>query len=57
MTKAAIKSFVSFLADEGFRTSLPGWFVELELYGGKNSAVSAVSSSATACASRCPRTV
>ena len=50
MTKAAIKAFVLYLANEGFTTSLPGWFIDLELYGGKGSAISAVSPSATACA-------
>lgn len=51
MSVKAIRSFVSYLANEGFTSSLSnGWFVDVELYGGRNSAVSAVSSSATACA-------
>jgi len=47
MTLSAITSFITYLADDGFSSSLD-WFVQFELYGGTNSAINAVASSATA---------
>ncbi|EEB93197.1 hypothetical protein MPER_08182, partial [Moniliophthora perniciosa FA553] len=41
LTEEAMRSFITYLANEGF-TSETDWFVEVELYGGSNSAISAV---------------
>ncbi|TFK37512.1 glucooligosaccharide oxidase [Crucibulum laeve] len=41
MTVASQKAFISYLANEGF-SSRTSWFVEVELYGGSNSAINAI---------------
>ncbi|RDB16274.1 putative FAD-linked oxidoreductase YgaK [Hypsizygus marmoreus] len=51
MSNTAIHAFADYLANEGF-TSKTDWFVQLELYGGKNSAINAVAPDATAFAHR-----
>ncbi|KAF8634258.1 hypothetical protein AX17_004215 [Amanita inopinata Kibby_2008] len=43
----ALNAFMKYMANEGF-TSNTDWFVEMELYGGKNSAINAVPLDATA---------
>ncbi|KAJ7173671.1 glucooligosaccharide oxidase [Mycena filopes] len=47
MSAAAIKAFVTYLAVQGF-ASTTAWFVQLELYGGSNSAINAVPLNSTA---------
>lgn len=51
MSAAAIKAFVTYMANQGF-TSDTAWFVEVELYGGSNSAINAVPLDSTAFAKR-----
>ncbi|KAK7059900.1 Glucooligosaccharide oxidase [Favolaschia claudopus] len=51
MSNAAITAFVSYMANEGF-TSDTNWFVEVELYGGSNSAINAVPLDSSAFAKR-----
>ncbi|KAJ7230656.1 hypothetical protein GGX14DRAFT_343518 [Mycena pura] len=51
MSAAAIKAFVTYMAVQGF-SSNTAWFVEVELYGGSNSAISAVPLDSTAFAKR-----
>jgi len=51
ISDAAVRAFVEHLANEGF-ASKTEWFVQLELYGGKNSAINAVPADATAFAHR-----
>ncbi|KAF8217480.1 glucooligosaccharide oxidase, partial [Mycena galopus ATCC 62051] len=51
MSQAAITAFVTYMANEGF-TSDTNWFVEVELYGGTNSAINAVPLNSTAFAKR-----
>ncbi|KAF8055350.1 glucooligosaccharide oxidase [Lyophyllum atratum] len=51
MSDAAILAFTKYLANQGF-ASKTEWFVQLELYGGKNSAINAVAPDATAFAHR-----
>ncbi|KAJ7841856.1 glucooligosaccharide oxidase [Mycena leptocephala] len=51
MSAAAIKAFVTYMANRGF-TSDTAWFVEVELYGGSNSAINAVPLDSTAFAKR-----
>ncbi|KAJ7106238.1 glucooligosaccharide oxidase [Mycena epipterygia] len=51
MSAAAIKAFVTYMATQGF-SSNTNWFVEVELYGGSNSAINAVPLNATAFAKR-----
>ncbi|KAJ7132287.1 glucooligosaccharide oxidase [Mycena epipterygia] len=51
MSAAAIKAFVTYMAVQGF-SSNTAWFVQLELYGGKNSAINAVPLDSTAFAKR-----
>ncbi|KAJ6547864.1 hypothetical protein B0H10DRAFT_2243380 [Mycena sp. CBHHK59/15] len=51
MSAAAIKAFVTYMANQGF-TSNTNWFVEVELYGGSNSAINAVPLDSTAFAKR-----
>ncbi|ESK87595.1 glucooligosaccharide oxidase [Moniliophthora roreri MCA 2997] len=41
LTEEATRTFIAYLANEGF-ASETSWFVEVELYGGSNSAISAV---------------
>ncbi|KAF8149355.1 glucooligosaccharide oxidase [Crassisporium funariophilum] len=41
MSDAARKAFLSSLANEGF-TAPVGWFIQVELFGGRNSAINAV---------------
>ncbi|KAK2464790.1 hypothetical protein APHAL10511_003208 [Amanita phalloides] len=43
----ALAAFTNYLADDGVKTNL-NWFVQLELYGGKNSIINAVPQDATA---------
>ncbi|KAF8629013.1 hypothetical protein AX17_005869 [Amanita inopinata Kibby_2008] len=47
----ALQVFFDFLANDGFNSEA-NWFVEVELYGGRNSAINAVPWSATAFAHR-----
>ncbi|KAG5715384.1 hypothetical protein E4T56_gene8249 [Termitomyces sp. T112] len=47
----ALFAFVQYIANQGF-TSQMEWFVQFELYGGKNSAINSVSLNATAFAHR-----
>ncbi|GLB42541.1 putative oxygen-dependent FAD-linked oxidoreductase family protein [Lyophyllum shimeji] len=51
ISHGAIVAFVTYLAKQGF-ASKTEWFVQLELYGGKNSAINAVAPDATAFAHR-----
>ncbi|KAJ6589294.1 glucooligosaccharide oxidase [Mycena capillaripes] len=51
MSPAAITAFVAYMAKEGF-SSNTAWFVEVELYGGSNSAINAVPLDSTAFAKR-----
>ncbi|KAJ7497947.1 glucooligosaccharide oxidase [Mycena galericulata] len=51
MSAAAIKAFVTYMAVQGF-SSNTNWFVEIELYGGTNSAINAVPLDSTAFAKR-----
>jgi len=51
MTLVALNAFMSYLGDAGF-TADTNWFVELELYGGTNSAINNVALDATAFAHR-----
>ncbi|KAJ7484155.1 glucooligosaccharide oxidase [Mycena latifolia] len=51
MSEAAIKAFVTYMAKQGF-SSNTDWFVEVELYGGTNSAINAVPLDSTAFAKR-----
>lgn len=51
MSMAAIQSLSSYLAIQGF-ASQTEWFVQLELYGGTNSAINAVPANATSFAHR-----
>ncbi|KAJ6485720.1 hypothetical protein C8R45DRAFT_997610 [Mycena sanguinolenta] len=51
MSAAAIKAFVTYMATQGF-SSDTNWFVEVELYGGSNSAINAVPLDSTAFAKR-----
>ncbi|KAF5376217.1 hypothetical protein D9615_008501 [Tricholomella constricta] len=51
MSDAAILAYTTYLANEGFSAEV-GWFIQMELYGGKNSAINAVSPDATAFAHR-----
>ncbi|KAJ7282088.1 glucooligosaccharide oxidase [Mycena rebaudengoi] len=52
MSAAAIKAFVTYLAVQGFASTSTSWFVQLELYGGSNSAINAVPLDSTAFAKR-----
>jgi len=47
ISDAALAAFTNYLANAGYSTRL-NWFVQMELYGGKNSAINAVAQSATA---------
>ncbi|KAJ7065270.1 glucooligosaccharide oxidase [Mycena amicta] len=51
MSAAAIKAFVTYMAVQGF-SSDTSWFVEVELYGGSNSAINQVALDSTAFAKR-----
>ncbi|KAJ7725250.1 hypothetical protein B0H14DRAFT_3002972 [Mycena olivaceomarginata] len=51
MSTAAITAFVTYMANQGF-TSDTAWFVEVELFGGSNSAINAVPLDSTAFAKR-----
>ncbi|KAF7366296.1 Glucooligosaccharide oxidase [Mycena sanguinolenta] len=51
MSSAAIEAFVTYMATQGF-SSDTDWFVEVELYGGSNSAINAVPLDLTAFAKR-----
>ncbi|KAF9269183.1 glucooligosaccharide oxidase [Marasmius fiardii PR-910] len=51
ITKEAARSFFTYLANEGFASNT-SWFVEVELYGGSNSAINGVPLDATAFAHR-----
>ncbi|KAF8181872.1 glucooligosaccharide oxidase [Mycena galopus ATCC 62051] len=51
MSNDTIKDFVSYVANEGFE-SKTDWFVQVELYGGKNSTINAIPSNWTAFAKR-----
>ncbi|KAJ6469253.1 glucooligosaccharide oxidase [Mycena sanguinolenta] len=51
MSQAAITAFVTYMANQGF-TSDTDWFVEVELYGGTNSAINTVPLDSTAFAKR-----
>ncbi|KAG7094084.1 hypothetical protein E1B28_007703 [Marasmius oreades] len=51
ITKDAARSFFTYLANEGFASNT-SWFVEIELYGGSNSAINRVPFDATAFAHR-----
>ncbi|KAJ6599751.1 glucooligosaccharide oxidase [Mycena vulgaris] len=51
MSAAAIKAFATYMATQGF-SSNTNWFVEVELYGGKNSAINTVPLDSTAFAKR-----
>ncbi|KAF8701080.1 hypothetical protein AX14_000568 [Amanita brunnescens Koide BX004] len=46
ISDTALAAFTDYLANAGFKTNL-NWFVQMELYGGKNSAINAVAQSAT----------
>ncbi|KAG6830740.1 hypothetical protein H0H87_007216 [Tephrocybe sp. NHM501043] len=51
ISNSALLAFTRYLAVQGF-SSKTEWFIEMDLYGGKNSAVNAVPASATAFAQR-----
>ncbi|KAF8878834.1 glucooligosaccharide oxidase [Infundibulicybe gibba] len=51
MSNSALHAFASYMANQGFDSNTT-WFVEVELYGGKNSAINAVAPDATAFAHR-----
>ncbi|OAV99047.1 hypothetical protein PTTG_02415 [Puccinia triticina 1-1 BBBD Race 1] len=51
MSNSSIRAFSKYLANQGVQSNTV-WFVQLELYGGKNSAVTAVSADETAFAQR-----
>ncbi|KAJ7472955.1 glucooligosaccharide oxidase [Mycena galericulata] len=51
MSAAAIKAFVTYMATQGFASNTD-WFVEVELYGGTNSAINVVPLNSTAFAKR-----
>jgi len=51
MSAAAIQAFVTYMAVQGFSSST-AWFVEVELFGGSNSAINAVPLDSTAFAKR-----
>ncbi|KAF7348713.1 Glucooligosaccharide oxidase [Mycena venus] len=51
MSKAAITAFVTYMANQSF-SSDTAWFVEVELYGGTNSAINAVPLDSAAFAKR-----
>ncbi|KAJ7737756.1 glucooligosaccharide oxidase [Mycena metata] len=51
MSVAAVTAFVTYMAKQGF-SSTTDWFVEVELYGGSNSAINAVPLNSTAFAKR-----
>ncbi|KAG6916113.1 hypothetical protein DXG01_008388 [Tephrocybe rancida] len=51
MSNAAISTFTSYLASQGFQSKTE-WFIEMDLYGGKNSAVNAIGADVTAFAHR-----
>ncbi|KAF8317049.1 glucooligosaccharide oxidase [Amanita rubescens] len=46
ISDAALAAFTGYLANAGYSTNL-NWFVQMELYGGKNSAINAVAQNAT----------
>ncbi|THU98373.1 FAD-binding domain-containing protein [Dendrothele bispora CBS 962.96] len=54
MTEEAMKAFITYLGTEGI-SSNTSWFVEVELYGGSNSAINAVPLDSTAFAHRSTR--
>ncbi|PFH46160.1 Glucooligosaccharide oxidase [Amanita thiersii Skay4041] len=43
----ALNAFMSYMGNEGYNTNL-NWFVQMELYGGRNSAINSVAPDATA---------
>ncbi|KAG5715383.1 hypothetical protein E4T56_gene8248 [Termitomyces sp. T112] len=51
MSETAIRAFTRYLAVTGFSSKME-WFIQIELYGGKNSAITAVNTDATAFAHR-----
>ncbi|TRM58218.1 hypothetical protein BD626DRAFT_512592 [Schizophyllum amplum] len=51
MSAEAIDAFIEYLTTDGFESDL-SWFVEVELYGGSNSAINAVPADKTAFAHR-----
>ncbi|KAG6915728.1 hypothetical protein DXG01_010250 [Tephrocybe rancida] len=51
ISKKAILAYATYMANEGF-ASKTEWFTQLELYGGRNSAINAVAPDATAFAHR-----
>ncbi|KAF8874587.1 glucooligosaccharide oxidase [Infundibulicybe gibba] len=51
MSNSALHAFASYMANECFDSNTT-WFVEVELYGGRNSAINAVAPDATAFAHR-----
>ncbi|KAJ7745583.1 glucooligosaccharide oxidase [Mycena maculata] len=51
MSTAAINAFTTYMATQGF-ASVTSWFVQLELYGGTNSAINTVPLDSTAFAKR-----
>ncbi|KAH9818271.1 hypothetical protein DFH28DRAFT_1151956 [Melampsora americana] len=51
MSNSSIQAFSKYLSSEGWKTGT-NWFVQFELYGGSNSAITAVAKDATAFAQR-----
>ncbi|KAL1759677.1 hypothetical protein FB107DRAFT_246088 [Schizophyllum commune] len=51
LSQASMDAFIEYLATDGYDTEL-GWFVEIELYGGANSAINAVPVDTTSFAHR-----
>ncbi|TFK19275.1 FAD-binding domain-containing protein [Coprinopsis marcescibilis] len=48
LSTAAIRAFVTTFATEGFASELGWWFIQLDLFGGRNSAITKPSTSSTA---------
>ncbi|PFH53654.1 Glucooligosaccharide oxidase [Amanita thiersii Skay4041] len=47
ISDAALNAFMSYMANDGYKSNT-NWFVQMELYGGKNSVINTVPSGATA---------
>ena len=48
LTSSAVNYWTSYLSNTGFSSGSGDWFIQVELYGGANSAINAVDPTATA---------
>ncbi|KAF6741334.1 glucooligosaccharide oxidase [Ephemerocybe angulata] len=51
MSQTALKAFATYISSNGYDASVP-WFLQIELFGGSNSAINAIASADTAFAHR-----